>query len=229
MSIPRLSIAASVMILALGLTGCTAPTEAPSPSTAPSSSPSTTTEPSAPEPFVLSADGVTPFRLGESVADADPEGALLAWDGELCSEPGYPAEGRWLPTEGGESAGLWVITRDRAEDGAVEQVGVTSPDYRTESGVGVGSTREELLAAEPTAELLEVPDSSSEGQVLGSPSDAYVVEGDRGTITFEVASEESADYWEPEQVGTVVLIWIADETIDPMNRSGSGAAGLCFT
>lgn len=170
--------------------------------------------------LVLSARGIGDIVLGRPVPVEAPDLSPVVWDGERCQEPGYPADGRWLPAEGDPARpAFWIITADpAAAESPVQQVGVASAELATAGGTRVGSTRAELEAQEPAAEV----------RADGDLSDLYVVTGPDGSIAFEVA-KPYMDYWSQEDIDRVVSIWITDASIEPMTRSGSGAAGYCFT
>ncbi|WP_417554095.1 hypothetical protein [Microbacterium sp.] len=157
----RTAAAVTIAMTMLALAGCgTAsadPVAAPSKGTAPSSAPTQNepaapkTDPADPATWTVTAQGIGPIELGGSFADA--QATLPSWTGdEQCTWVDS-----WTSTDHSQT-GLFARDHDDS-DGDVNMVAFESLEDtvapadgpRTEKGIGLGSTRDEVMAAYPDA------------------------------------------------------------------------------
>lgn len=161
--------------------------------------------------LVISAEGLGPVRLGEPVTAAAETG-MLRWSRAACvvlDDGGQRDVAARESAYRGPGRGTFGV---RVADDVVRRVEVVAPGPRTPSGIGVGSTLEDVLAAHPDARLL----GTVEGWEGVAPRDVWTVTEGGATLAFEVATAGSA---EP---GTVLAI-VA--TLDPYgNRIATGTA-----
>lgn len=202
MSITRapaaLGIAASVVLIG-ALTGCstdTEPTDEPDPATQePSSDPAPTSDPSEasstdpsdepdddmsdPAAWVIDDGEIGPLELGDDFAETLGELPSDWANDEQCAYLAY-----WNAPEG-----TYLISfrhDEMSEDGSIVAASVESWEHepagpRTEDGLGVGSTRDEVTAAHPNAEEVTAPIGG--GTFLKVPAD----DADEGALFFEFA------------------------------------------
>ncbi|WP_210508833.1 hypothetical protein [Naasia sp. SYSU D00057] len=160
------------------------PTESPA-DTTPSATPG---EPPPLRDLVLSPDGLDTLVMGEPI-----DSTLVEWDPQGCRTPenqhlypeNHPEWGRWearypeVEIRGGFSAPPFAVAVD--PEGNLAHLTIASPAIRTAEGVGLASTRGEVLAAYPAA----VAEAGGWGT-------AYGVDGERGRLVFEVADDPTA-------------------------------------
>lgn len=173
------------LTIAIGLAGCASEAPTQTPSTAPggtstpidSPSPSTT-ENASPDPddlstWVITESGIGPVELG---ADFDETTAMLpTWTvDENCSWAAYwnapdQSLSAYYAQDSEEPSGVTTIDLAASADTA-------APDDvpRTAEGIGIGSTRDEVLAAHPDA--AEQTPTIGGGTLLrvGSPADGAI-------------------------------------------------------
>jgi len=195
---------AGAMLVALSLAACAQPVSValPTPSSTPSAAP--TPAPSRP---ALAELHLSPAGLGDLVVGApvpetpaeiaiveyDPTGCLV--DGSTLSE-GDPGAGLWASTYPGDRP-FDVVTDGRVKTAPITSILVASPAVSTDAGIAVGSTLDEVLAAYPA--ISAIPDS---GVTL-----VYVLDAPEGMLAIEIAVDGvEPGYWQPEQVGTVVIM-----------------------
>jgi hypothetical protein len=186
------------LVLAIGaalLVGC-APTPEPddSPPAAEGSS-STPTPTPTPTPtrdsvvrpelseLIISPDGLGPILIGRAYSASDPATDLLVWDDTFCgfaeTDPSYAAYdyGNWVNTYGGDGHMQFlaeVTYFDGTPESPIIRITTFNPLIRTEDGLGIGSTRAELIEAYGD-------------ELVQSPDDAYfpyVVHGRSGQLVF---------------------------------------------
>jgi len=194
-----ISLRAITVVVVSGflLAGCavTEPTPVTDP---PAASETPTPEPTKPAlgELVLSPDGLGPLVIGAAPPVADPALDVLIYDEDYCADvDGAPSAGKWIPNyepalseQSPEPFSVYV-----PED-AVSQIAIGSADIVTAEGVGLGSTRDEVIAAYPDAAVTEL---------LGT--DLYVVTGENGRLVFEVGAPGQTDYAVDEVVFVRVL------------------------
>lgn len=228
--------AVSVATLSL-LVGCT-PVPAPVTSDTPTSSPEAsvasaepTASPTRPalRELSLSADGLGPLLLGQA-PETDPALSMVTFDPVGCTDAvtgesfgivaGDPFAGGWFidpayqlaptPESSGRTFGVGVD-----ESGAVNRIDLFGPEIPTDAGVRVGDDRADVLAAYPSAVLVE------EGL-----THIYVVSSPNGLLQMEVASRATPEldsYWGSSGIpdGRVMYIHAASAAVGVFTVAGS--------
>ena len=183
--------AAPILIVGLLLSGCAQQTPAP---TAEPSSPPTETVPSpaptqpALDELVLTPDGLGSIVIGEAPVAADPALDILIFDPDYCQsyvDSGAIADaGKWIPNyepalseESSEPFSVYL------ENDVVQQLAVDSAEIVTAEGVGLGSSRADVVAAYPDASVIQRFNTS-----------LYVVEGERGRLVIEIGEPGQGEY-----------------------------------
>lgn len=146
----------------LALTGCT-PSPEPQPTETveeSSSTPIPTVEPAvkpALSELVISPDGLGPIVIGQAYSVTDPATDVLAWDETFCGfadDPTYPSDltsfdyGNWKNTygDGGTEQFLAEVTYDDGTpESPIVRITTRNEAIRTAAGLGIGSTKAELL------------------------------------------------------------------------------------
>ena len=191
----------------------------PTPTPTPTAKPTSPAEPEPAEPtsaepttgptaLVVSTAGLGPLTVGLP-PETNPGAALIALDPQACSEDamwsGEGDPGRWSATTEPEMLDGWPrpLFRVAAAD-VVEWIDVVSPTLATESGIHVGSTAADLLAAYP--DLVE--------GTAGPVSRVWWVTDDAGTLVFE--TQDDRDGLQPTGTPeTVILMRVLAPGIDP--------------
>jgi hypothetical protein len=233
MTVARQYTALAVAISALALlTGCDAgdPSSTPTESASPSPSPTPSEEPGRPDAsdLALSADGLGTLVFGEA-PDEDPGTAMLVFDPTICTdevtgydlgiEEGDAGAGLWLPVDEyrdpGSSYGAWGVALD---DGALARIDLYDATVPTDGGIRIGDPLADVLSAHPDAVRVEM-----------DLTDIYVVTGEHGTIQIEVAhAPDGYEYWEADQIDTVVYIHAARSGVPPFTVVASeNIVGIC--
>lgn len=118
--------------------------------------------------LVVTTTGLGPLQVGVS-AETNPGAAMITYDENYCVEqvgqlgetwdPARGPAGEWLaagydpaPALDGELSPPFAVAV--GDDGALAQIAVLAAQLRTPEGIGIGSTRAELLATYPDLELL---------------------------------------------------------------------------
>lgn len=215
MNIPR---AVLVAVLALSLAACAQeapPVEVaePAPIETPVETPTPTPTPEPTQPAIgeitISTEGFGYLVPGQPVADVDPAIALVVFDEEACKGlGGYERDfARWVPNypEGDEA--FYIYTHSGKRDGEILRIVIRTPNITTAESVGVGSSREELLASYPDARI--VPKNGFE---------IIAVDGTAGKILFEI--QDDADGSDAVDFVTIVS---TDDEDRGIARSGAGA------
>jgi len=186
------------------LEGCA--TEAPAPIADPpsaSATPTPTPEPTKPPlaELVLTTEGLGPITIGEPPVVVDPALDVIIFDDDYCQE--FVDDGRL------DDAGKWIANYEPAlsgtsrdpfsvlvENDVVEIVAIGSPEIVTAEGIGLGSSRADVVAAYPDAEIISA-----------FASDVYVVDGVNGRLLIEVATDKITN--------------TIDESVYPVEKVGS--------
>lgn len=212
MNLTRPLAAATIALL---LAGCA--TEAPAPIADPpaaTSTPTPTPEPTKPaiDELVISPDGLGTTVIGEAPVVVDPALDIIVFDPAYCQE--FVDEGRL------DDAGKWIANYEPAlsgnafepfsvavQDDVVQIVAIGSPDIVTAEGIGLGSSRADVVAAYPDAEITHA-----------FTSDLYVIDGEHGRLVIEIATDaitgsidESA--YPVDEVGSLRVV---DDSIEPV-------------
>ncbi|MDH6180375.1 hypothetical protein M2152_000557 [Microbacteriaceae bacterium SG_E_30_P1] len=187
-----MKFAAFAIVTVALLAGCTpvaSPTATPTPASSSTAEPSALPTDDAPDPtdpstWVIESAAVGPIALGDAAADAAD--ALTSYGrGEALGD---------CPVIFLDAPGLPGVVLSPGSDGAIEAITITSKSAgmpqdptvladaspRTSEGVGIGSTRDELVAALPDAEIVrDDPASVVYRTGSASPYRLFVVESDR--------------------------------------------------
>lgn len=199
---------------ALLLAGCaSAAPVSPSVEAAPTASATTAAPVPSPSPTVDCASrGIVPGALNCLVVDQPIEGNpgqdLLVWDPTNCSA----SEGRWI-----SATGVYDFTLEGQDGSDVGRIDVWDTRFGTPEGIGLGSLKEDLLAAYP-------------GLVEGTPgfaTEVYWIEDANGYVVFEVGDWD----YESKEPGPdqVVFLRILDPRYDPdfAVYATENIAGVC--
>jgi hypothetical protein len=222
---PRVLVAG--LTVALALTACGGPAPGPTSDPDPEETvavPTPTPTPTESGELFLAPDGVGSLRLGEPVGADD---TFMAFDPVGCADLGIPEgdpyAGYWkstLPEFIGEDGYplevFFAMTDNGLEGGDVTSVSVFG-DLRTEAGIGIGDTRDAVMAAYP---------DGFDDVIAGFGSDVYVIEGDVGRLSIEVTRAPEGDpYWEPDQLDKVLILSSTTGPAGP--RAGTDGGGPC--
>ena len=220
------AISILVLLTSVVLSGCM-PSAGVEPSAQPSKgssaapespSPEPTPEPEATQPavdeLIVSPEGLSSLLIGEAPPVSDPALDIVIFDEDYCVTAvadGHVKEpGKWIPNY---EPALSQESRDpfevRVEDGVVTGIALGNELIRTESGLGIGSTVEQITAAYPSA--LRIED--------GGNTDLYVITGEKGQLVFEVGVEGNNEY----PVGLAHFVRVEPITPDPNGWANSGA------
>lgn len=190
----RLLIIATISAACLAISGCGGnrpsgePTPVPSATQSPSAVPTATPEPE-PEPvaepssWIIESSGVGPLALGAGIAEArssmtsftDSTREACPWVAAF-EKPGYPSI--WLPDPSNTGAVEQIVIQAW---GVARDVAANSP--RTNAGIGIGATEDELLAAHPDVSA-----------VKGKYDSHYALQGEDGNwVNFGISDAGVVD------------------------------------
>ncbi len=235
----------SVATLAL-LVGCT-PAPLPAVSEAPSSTPeasAASVEPTAPPTrpalgdLTLSTEGLGRLVLGQA-PETDPALSMVTFDPVGCTDDatgygfgivaGDPLAGGWFidpsyevppsPNDSGEPFGVAVDT-----SGALSRIDLYTDDIATDAGVRLGDTRADVVAAYPSALVIN--------EFL---TDIYAVSSPTGILQIEVAARdtpEQDDYWAASGIPEGQVLYIhavaPSQGVFTVAASGNAVGGCNF-
>lgn len=140
--------------------------------------------------LVVTTTGLGPLQVGVS-AETNPGAAMITYDEDYCAEQVAQLGETWDPARG--SAGEWLAAGyDPApaldgelsppfavavgDDGVLTQIAVLATQLRTPEGIGIGSTRAELLATYTNLEPLTPEGGFSQLWLLGGVTGDLIVE-----------------------------------------------------
>lgn len=224
--------AASVLFSAALLAGCAAPATPPTPSPSSSRTPSVAASPASPTPtpaepttpalseLRLSPDGLGTLQVGKPI---DP--LLATYDPFGCRTPeneGYfpdddPFWSVYVPNypQEADARGYerYPFEPHHADDGTLRWLRVQSPEILTTKGIHIGSTREEVIAAYPEAQV-----------VTDYGATVYGVDSAAGRLVIEVLD---LDKGSDEPVGTVWTMRLQPLDFELTSLSFGDAGGWC--
>jgi len=205
MNISRAMVAVA-LVLSLVACATEAPPEVADPAPIATEETTPTPEPTKPAiaELVVSSNGLGPLVVGAEPPVVDPARDILIFDEDRCQadvdEGAIDEPGKWI-------ANYEPALSDKFErkpfsanvvDDTVRIISIEDPDIRTEDGLGLGSTKAEVLAQYPDAEYVKVFNS-----------DLLIVEGERGSLVFEVITyNDTTDFFGPDgaQIDDVVFL-----------------------
>lgn len=128
---------------------------------------------------MLSSDGLGPLRLGEDPASLDPSTSIVESERGTCEDVGLVL---WMAVYPDRPLGNGVRAFEVGylDKGGVDEIAVFSPKIGTGTGLHLGDGLSEVLDAYPTAQYA----SSGRGR------DRYTVQGEPGTLYFDIGAGE---------------------------------------
>lgn len=224
--------AASVLFSAALLAGCAAPATPPTPSPSSSRTPSVAASPASPTPtpaepttpalseLRLSPDGLGTLQVGKPI---DP--LLATYDPFGCRTPenegAFPDDDPFwsvyvpnYPTRA-DARGFerYPFEPHDADDGTLRWLQVQSPDILTTEAIHIGSTREEVIAAYPDAQVR-----------TGYSATAYAIDGSNSRLVIEVLDAENGN---PMPVGQVWTMRVEPLEFSLTSLASGDVGGWC--
>lgn len=168
------------------------------------------------EELTLTPGGLGTLRVGHPV-DVHPSDGMVVWDPDGCDGHGqwranYPAP---EPQDVYYGDAPFEIVTIEGRDSAIAGIRVLSKKLLTAEGIGMGSTREELVAAYPGIPLA----------ADGGLSEVYVLDGAGGQIHFEVRKDDAYT----EHGGLVYALRIVRPNTPAGPAVGTDADTVCPT
>jgi hypothetical protein len=214
-------------LLAFTLSGCLPGGVTPTPSPTDSTSPTPTAGSATPDPeptepalseIYLSPEGLGPLVMSEAPPVTDPALDILLFDPDFCPGYGVPDGWKWVANYPETPDGFGGTYRPFAVDvvgGVIERIQVNSPDLRTESGIHINSTLDELLAAYPGG----FTSTTNHADI----TKVYSLVGVHGQILFEVAIANEIGYWTPADIDHVLFIEVTTRDTEPYGVAATDA------
>ena len=157
--------------------------------------------------------------MGEAPVVSDPALDILIYDEDHCQE--FVDDGRL------DDAGKWIANYEPALSGAsfepfsvwvkndiVSIIAIGSREILTAEGLGLGSSRADVVAAYPDAEITH-----------GFGTDIYVVESEYARLVFEVGTEQitgsvDEDVYPVDKVGGLRVVDVSMQAVTWANTEG---------
>ncbi len=161
---------------------------------------------------MVTPDGLGPLAIDQAPPVTNPDLDIAIFVPDYCAaEPEAPEKGMWRANYPSGSA-IHPPFFPVVADGVLRDIAIFSPDIKTKTGIGMGSTRAEVLAAYP---------GGFASQVDNTPySTVYIVAGTTGRLLIEVRSDDT-EYWNASERGTVNVLTVIAADITPFAVSGS--------
>lgn len=174
----------------------------------------------------MSADGLGYLSVGQPVPVVTDITAIMRYDATACASAGAgiaagsPGAGAWQALYPDGPSSLvdkppFDVGPVQSEADPVRVIEVWSPLIKTSTGVGAGSTAEELSAAYGSQLLLD----------SASNSDVYVLKGAHSELLFEVAKADSG--LPSRELGTVVWMRVVPLDSEFLHIANTDAGGEC--
>ena len=105
---------------------------------------------------MLSPEGLGPIVMGRPIASLPPDIAVAVFDDTFCDFGGTGDHGGWKPNYDLTSDGHWAFLPEGplSVSDPVTNLTVQSPEIRTSSGIGIGSTEAEVKNAYSTLQAV---------------------------------------------------------------------------
>lgn len=182
----RKGLVLAFVAIALAVAGCAqveTPTLSPTPTTTatpeqqtPAPSPTTAAVRPTLNELVAYPGGLDYVKVGVPVDERDPEASIITYNGASCSDSEPNRVVGWESSY--EASPFRLVTNP---DGTVRGIMITDDAIRTAKGIGVGSSRAEVVAAYPTALLTS-----------NAATDTYSITGPDGVLNIELATSRDS-------------------------------------
>lgn len=219
MTTPRLLASALAVSAAFTLSACSAPAS-PAPDAAPTSEPSSVPAVDLPalDELIFSQSGFAELYIG-SEPPLDPP--IATFEADACDDVGVDDFGVWTTDPAyltGDANTAGPAFTAGGPDGVVNRIDINSDQIRTFEGIRLGSTREEVEAAYPDAEMTSF-----------DYTDVYVMPGAGGDLMIEVTSGDR-EYWASSGIELDRVQYLRSERLDTEPYSVAGTddvVGFC--